>query len=53
MPTPFVVAIDQGTSATKAYRLDAAGRFTRLNSIAHAQHYPRSEEHTSELQSPY
>ena len=40
MPTPFVVAIDQGTSATKAYRLDAAGRFTPLNSIAHAQHYP-------------
>ena len=46
MPAPatkndFVIAIDQGTTATKVHRLDAQGQFTALESIAHAQLFPK------------
>lgn len=39
--TSFVVGIDQGTTATKAYRLGADGEFRQLCSIEHRQIYPR------------
>ncbi|MFO1435012.1 MAG: FGGY family carbohydrate kinase [Gammaproteobacteria bacterium] len=37
----FVVAIDQGTTATKIHRLDKSGDFTTLESITHAQYFPQ------------
>ncbi len=37
----FVVGIDQGTTATKAYRLRADGDFQQLCSIEHRQIYPQ------------
>ncbi|MGQ0579068.1 MAG: FGGY family carbohydrate kinase, partial [Betaproteobacteria bacterium] len=39
--SPFVVGIDQGTTATKAYRLSADGDFQQLCSIEHRQIYPQ------------
>ncbi len=39
--SPFVVGIDQGTTATKAYRLSADGAFRQLCSIEHRQIYPQ------------
>jgi glycerol kinase len=39
--SPFVVGIDQGTTATKAYRLGADGDFQQLCSIEHRQIYPQ------------
>ncbi len=36
-----VVGIDQGTTATKAYRLSAGGDFQQLCSIEHRQLYPQ------------
>ena len=41
MASSFVVGIDQGTTATKAYRLGADGEFRHLCSIEHRQIYPR------------
>ncbi len=38
---PKVLAIDQGTTATKAYTLDTNGRFTSCYAAAHEQLYPR------------
>lgn len=35
-----VIAIDQGTTATKVHRLDEDGRFTTLETIAHQQYFP-------------
>jgi glycerol kinase len=35
-----VVAVDQGTTGTKAFTLDAAGRFTPAASFEHRQIYP-------------
>ncbi len=37
---PFVIAIDQGTTGTKAYRLWADGRFETLGGFEHRQFYP-------------
>lgn len=37
-----VVAIDQGTTATKAHRLSADGRFETFASVEHRTTYPRS-----------
>jgi glycerol kinase len=36
-----ILAVDQGTTSTKAYRLNAAGEFTRVGARAHRQIYPR------------
>jgi glycerol kinase len=36
-----VLAVDQGTTATKAYTLDTDGQFTFCNSVEHRQIYPR------------
>ena len=40
-PSQSVVGIDQGTTATKAYRLNAGGEFRQLCSIEHRQIYPQ------------
>ncbi len=37
-----VLAIDQGTTATKTYTLDSEGRFVFCNSVDHRQIYPQS-----------
>jgi len=37
----FVVAVDQGTTATKAYTLDEAGAFHPVCELAHEQILPR------------
>jgi glycerol kinase len=37
----FVVAIDQGTTATKVHRLDANGEFVTLDVLPHQQIFPR------------
>jgi glycerol kinase len=37
-----VLAIDQGTTATKTYTLDSEGQFTFCNSVEHPQIYPQS-----------
>lgn len=37
-----VLAIDQGTTATKTYTLDTDGRFTHCQTMEHRQIYPRS-----------
>jgi glycerol kinase len=37
-----VVAIDQGTTSTKALLVDADGQGTSLGAIRHAQHYPQN-----------
>ena len=36
-----VIAIDQGTTGSKAYRLDEEGRFESLGGFEHRQIYPR------------
>ena len=36
-----VLAIDQGTTGTKAFTLDEAGTFTKVAGFEHAQHYPQ------------
>jgi glycerol kinase len=36
-----VLAVDQGTTATKTYTLDTDGQFTFCNSVEHPQIYPR------------
>ncbi len=36
-----VLAIDQGTTGTKAFTLDDAGRFDKVAAFEHAQHYPQ------------
>jgi glycerol kinase len=36
-----VLAVDQGTTATKTYTLDTNGHFTFCNSVEHRQIYPR------------
>lgn len=36
-----VLAIDQGTTATKTYTLDSEGQFTFCNSVEHRQIYPQ------------
>ncbi len=36
-----VLAIDQGTTATKTYTLDSEGQFTFCNSVEHGQIYPQ------------
>jgi glycerol kinase len=49
---PSVIAIDQGTTGSKAYRLDTAGRFDLLGSFEHRQIYPEAgwvEHDASEL----
>ncbi|HSY84984.1 MAG TPA: FGGY family carbohydrate kinase [Verrucomicrobiae bacterium] len=38
---PAVIAIDQGTTGSKAYRLDADGRFSSLGGFEHRQIYPQ------------
>jgi glycerol kinase len=38
---PSVVAIDQGTTGSKAYRLDTAGRFQSIGGFEHRQIYPQ------------
>lgn len=38
----FVVGIDQGTTATKAFRLDGNGGFAPLCSVEHRQFYPQA-----------
>ncbi len=38
---PKVLAIDQGTTATKAYTLDTDGRFTLRYAAEHQQYYPQ------------
>jgi glycerol kinase len=38
---PAVIAIDQGTTGSKAYRLDASGRFTAVAALEHRQIYPQ------------
>lgn len=45
-----VIAIDQGTTGTKAFTLDEGGRFDRVASFEHAQHYPQAGwvEHDAE-----
>jgi glycerol kinase len=45
-----VVAIDQGTTGTKAFTLDEAGRFAKVAGFEHAQHYPQAGwvEHDAE-----
>lgn len=40
--SPFVVAIDQGTAATRAFRLDADGEFQALCAFEHRQFYPQA-----------
>jgi len=37
---PTILAIDQGTTRTKAYRLEEDGRFVVVGSIAHRQFHP-------------
>lgn len=37
-----VLAVDQGTTATKTYTLDSDGRFAFCNSVEHHQIYPQS-----------
>jgi len=46
-----VLAVDQGTTATKTYTLDTDGQFTFCNSVEHRQIYPRSGwvEHDPEI----
>jgi glycerol kinase len=47
-----VLAIDQGTTGTKAFTLDDAGTFTKVAGFEHAQHYPQAgwvEHDASEL----
>jgi glycerol kinase len=39
--TAFVIGIDQGTTATKAFRLTLTGKFESLCSIEHRQIYPQ------------
>ena len=39
MPTVF--AIDQGTTGSKAYRLDSSGKFERVGGFDHRQIYPQ------------
>ncbi len=39
---PAVIAIDQGTTGSKAYRHDTAGRFDLLGSFEHRQIYPEA-----------
>jgi len=38
----FVVAIDQGTTATKAHQLFLDGTFQPMFSVGHRQHYPQA-----------
>ena len=42
MNNPSILAIDQGTTATKTYTLDSEGRFEFCNSVDHRQIYPQS-----------
>ncbi len=37
-----VLAIDQGTTGTKAFTLDGDGTFTKVAGFEHKQHYPQS-----------
>ena len=37
-----VLAIDQGTTGTKAFTLDDAGQFNKVAGFEHAQHYPHA-----------
>jgi glycerol kinase len=39
--SPFILAIDQGTTSTRAILFDTAGRARRTAQIELAQHYPR------------
>ena len=39
---PAVFAIDQGTTGSKAYRLDSAGKFERVGGFDHRQIYPQA-----------
>jgi len=39
---PAVIAIDQGTTGSKAYRLDLSGRFETLAGFEHRQTYPKA-----------
>ena len=39
---PAVISIDQGTTGSKAYRLDLSGRFEQLGSFEHRQIYPQA-----------
>ena len=36
-----VVAIDQGTTATKSFTLDGSGRFESITTLEHKQIYPK------------
>ena len=38
---PAVFAIDQGTTGSKAYRLDSSGKFERVGGFDHRQIYPQ------------
>jgi glycerol kinase len=38
---PAVLAIDQGTTGSKAYRLDSTGKFERVGGFDHRQIYPQ------------
>jgi len=46
-----ILAIDQGTTATKSYTLDTDGRFVFCGSVAHRQIYPQTGwvEHDPEI----
>lgn len=37
-----VLAVDQGTTGSKAFTLDDAGHFTKVAGFEHAQHYPQA-----------
>jgi glycerol kinase len=39
---PAVFAIDQGTTGSKAYRLDSTGKFERVGGFDHRQIYPQA-----------
>ncbi|MFT3673192.1 FGGY family carbohydrate kinase [Aestuariivirga sp.] len=45
-----VLAIDQGTTGSKAFTLDEAGHFAKVAGFEHAQHYPQAGwvEHDAE-----
>jgi glycerol kinase len=38
---PFIIALDQSTSATKALLFDASGQLVDKTSVEHQQHYPQ------------
>jgi len=41
VPVPFILALDQSTSATKALLFDSNGQLVDKTSVEHQQHYPQ------------